>query len=188
MLSILLIAVALAMDAFAVSIASGVTIKQLKMRHALTIGAWFGLFQAVMPFIGWVSGVKLRAFIGGVDHWIAFALLFFIGGKMIYESFKIEEVEKRTDPLDMYVLFVLSVATSIDALAAGMSFAMLDVSIAMPVLVIGVVTFVMSVGGVWIGDKCGHLFEKRIEIFGGFLLIAVGVKILVSHFLAPSPL
>lgn len=183
-LTIIFIALALAMDAFAVSIASGVTIKQLKIRHALTIGAWFGLFQALMPLVGWLGGMKLRVVIGKVDHWVAFGLLFFIGSKMIYESFKIESVEKKGDPLDIYVLFVLSVATSIDALAVGLSFAMLKVSIVMPVLVIGSVTFLLSFLGVWIGDKCGHLFEKKIEIIGGLLLIAVGAKILIAHLLS----
>ena len=184
LLTIILIALALAMDAFAVSIASGVTIKHLKIRHALTIGAWFGLFQAFMPLAGWLGGLKLRTFIGGVDHWVAFGLLSFIGGKMIYESFQIEAVEKKTDPLEIYVLFVLSIATSIDALVAGLSFAMLNVSIILPVLIIGLITFLLSVAGVWIGDRCGHLFENKIEVLGGLLLIGVGAKILLTHFLS----
>lgn len=183
-LAIIFIALALAMDAFAVSIASGVTIKQMKIHHALIIGAWFGGFQALMPLVGWLGGMKLRVFIGGVDHWVAFGLLFFIGSKMVYESFKMESIEKKTDPLDIGVLFVLSVATSIDALAAGLSFAMLDVSIIGPVLVIGAVTFVLSFAGVWIGGRFGHLFEKKIEIVGGLLLMGVGTKILLDHLLS----
>jgi putative Mn2+ efflux pump MntP len=180
-LSIIFIAFALAMDAFAVSIASGVTIKKLKITHALTIGAWFGFFQGLMPLIGWLCGIKLRVFIEEVDHWVAFVLLCFVGGKMIYESFKLESVEEKRDPMDVYLLFVLSIATSIDALAAGLSFAMLDVSIITPVLLIGVITFFMSVLGVWIGNRCGHLFEKKIEVLGGVLLIIIGAKILLSH-------
>lgn len=178
--TIIFIAVALAMDAFAVSIASGIAIKNLRIRHALTIAAWFGIFQAVMPLIGWFGGVKLRNFVGGVDHWVAFGLLSFIGVKMIYESFQMENVEKKTDPLEVYVLFVLSVATSIDALAAGLSFAMLGVKIIMPVIVIGTVTFVFSFAGVWIGDRGGHFFEKKIEVAAGITLIIIGIKILLQ--------
>ncbi len=181
--TIIFIAIALAMDAFAVSIASGVTIKKLQISHALTIGAWFGIFQALMPLIGWLCGIKLRIYITEVDHWIAFGLLAFVGGKMIYESFQLEP-EKKGNPLDVYLLFVLSIATSIDALAAGLSFAMLEISIVMPVVLIGLITFFMSVVGVWIGNRCGHLFERKIELIGGILLIAIGFKILISHLLA----
>ncbi len=179
--TIFLIALALAMDAFAVSITSGVTIKQLRIKHAFTIAAWFGMFQAIMPLLGWLGGVKLSRFITGFDHWIAFALLFFIGSKMIYESYKIEKIETRTNPLDIYVLFILSLATSIDALATGISFAFLNVSIIAPVLTIGIVTFLLSFLGVWIGKKAGHFFEKKMEIAGGLILIAIGLKILISH-------
>ena len=183
-LTILLIAIALAMDAFAVAIASGVTIKNMKVRHAITVGMWFGLFQALMPLLGWLGGMELRGFIGGLGHWIAFVLLVVIGVKMIYESVKIELIEKKADPLNIYILFMLSIATSIDALAAGLSFAMVKVFIVMPALLIGLVTFLMSFGGVWIGHKCGHLFEKKIGILGGVLLIAIGGKILIEHLLA----
>lgn len=179
--TILVIALALAMDAFAVSVASGITIKKLRIKHAFTIAVWFGLFQALMPLIGWLGGMNLRQFIGGVDHWVAFGLLCFVGSKMIYESFRIDAVEKKANPLDISVLFVLSIATSIDALAAGISFAMLDVSIVAPILVIGLVTFSMSFIGVYIGNKSGHFFEKKIEIAGGILLIVIGIKILVEH-------
>ena len=171
------------MDAFAVSIASGVTIKQFKIRHALTIGAWFGFFQAFMPLIGWLCGIKLRVHISEIDHWIAFGLLSAVGVKMIYESFKIES-EKKSDPLAVHVLFALAIATSIDALAAGLSFAILEISIIMPVVLIGLITFLFSVTGVWIGNQCGHLFERKIEIFGGILLIAIGFEILISHLIA----
>lgn len=180
-LIIIFIALALAMDAFAVSIASGIAIKQLKIRHAFTIAGWFGSFQALMPLVGWLGGLKLKGVIGGVDHWVAFGLLCFIGCKMICESFKMGSAEERISPLDVHVLFVLSIATSIDALTAGISFAMLEVSIVAPVLVIGLVTFLMSSVGVWIGNKFGHFFEKKIEIVGGILLIGVGIKILLDH-------
>jgi putative Mn2+ efflux pump MntP len=180
-ITIILIALALAMDSFAVSIASGITIKNLRIRHALTIAAWFGLFQALMPLLGWLGGIKIKDYICCVDHWIAFALLSFIGCKMIYEAFKLEKIEKRSNPLDIYVLFVLSVATSIDAFTAGISFAMLGVQILTPILIIGIVTFVMSFAGTWIGNKSGHFFEKKIEIIGGIMLIAIGLKILIQH-------
>jgi putative Mn2+ efflux pump MntP len=171
------------MDAFAVSIASGIAIKHLKIRHALTIAAWFGAFQAIMPVLGWLGGVKLREAVAGVDHWIVFGMLGFIGAKMIYEAFKIEEVEKKSDPLDVYVLFVLSVATSIDALAVGVSFAFQGVNIVMPVVIIGAITFVISFAGVWIGDKGKHVFEKKMEIVAGLILIGIGVKVLLEGLL-----
>ena len=179
-----MIAIALAMDAFAVAIASGVAIKQLKLRHIVVIAASFGLFQALMPLLGWVGGLKLKGLIGGVDHWVAFGLLSAVGGKMIWEAFKVEAVETRTNPLQVGVLLLLSIAVSIDALAAGISFAMLGLAIMTPILVIGLVTFVISAAGVWIGDRTGHFFEKKIEITGGLLLIAIGLKILVTHLAA----
>jgi manganese efflux pump family protein len=181
--TILLIALALAMDAFAVAIASGFAMRQLRVRHALAMAASFGAFQAIMPLIGWFSGIKLRGWMLHVDHWVAFGLLTFVGGKMIAEAFEIEEQEKKTNPFALHVLLVLSVATSIDALAAGLSFALLDVAITAPVLIIGAVTFCMSLAGVAIGARGGHLFEKKIEVLGGVILIGIGLKILLSHLL-----
>ena len=181
MVSIIFIAFGLAMDAFAVSITSGLTIKQLKINNALKIALSFGLFQAVMPITGWLAGLSLRDFISSVDHWIAFGLLSFIGCKMIYESIKMESSEKQLDPLNVYVLLILSVATSIDALAVGVTFAFLKISIVAPVIVIGIVTFLLSVLGVFVGDKFGHLFEKKVEILGGLVLIGIGTKILIEH-------
>lgn len=180
-ITIILLAFALAMDAFAVSIASGIAIKDLRIKHSLIIASWFGLFQAIMPLLGWLGGVKLQGFIGGIDHWIAFGLLFFIGCKMIYEAFQIESVENRTDPMDITVLFTLSIATSIDAFAAGVSFALLDTEVITPVIVIGIITFIMSFAGVWIGDKGTHFFEKKMEVAAGIVLIGIGLKVLISH-------
>ncbi|OVE74750.1 hypothetical protein BVX97_06505 [bacterium E08(2017)] len=177
---IVIIAFALAMDAFAVSIASGIAIKKLHLRHALTIAAWFGAFQALMPVIGWLGGIQVNRYVEGFGHWVVFAMLLFIGGKMIYEATKIEEVEKKSNPLDIYVLFVLSVATSLDALAVGISFAMLGVSIILPIIIIGVITFAVSFAGVWIGDRGKHFFEKKMEIAAGVILIAIGLKILIQ--------
>lgn len=177
----LVIAFGLAMDAFAVSITSGIAIKNLKIHHALRIAGFFGLFQAVMPLIGWLAGLSLRDYISGIDHWIAFGLLAFIGCKMIYESTRLEKTERETNPLNIYVLLMLSVATSIDALAVGVSFAFLQIAIVTPVIVIGTITFALSFLGVFAGGKAGHLFENKIEIAGGLILIAIGVKILLDH-------
>ena len=168
------------MDAFAVSITSGITIKRLHINHALKIALFFGLFQAIMPIIGWLAGLSLRDYISAVDHWIAFGLLSFIGCKMIYESITVQSSKKEINPLNVYVLLVLSIATSIDALAVGISFAFLKVSIVTPVIIIGTVTFLLSYLGVYIGDRIGHFFENKIEIAGGILLIGIGIKILVE--------
>lgn len=184
--AIFFMALALAMDTFAVSIASGLSARKFTLRHALTLGLWFGGFQALMPFLGWLAGSRARALITDVDHWIAFGLLLFVGGKMIYESFKIKEIEDRPPVPGVRVMFLLAVATSIDALAVGVSFAMINVAILFPVAVIGVVTFLVSMLGVWIGARGLHFFERKIEIAGGLILIGIGTKILVGHLLAPG--
>jgi putative Mn2+ efflux pump MntP len=187
-LTLLLIAFGLAMDAFAVSISNGITIQRQRANHALRIGLFFGSFQALMPLIGWSAGLNLRDLISGVDHWIAFGLLFFIGCKMIYESTRMDIREKEVKPLTLSTLLVLSVATSIDALAVGISFALLKISIVTPIIVIGVVTFVLSFLGVLTGSKIGHFFEKKIEILGGLILIGIGIKILIEHLFQSLPL
>lgn len=179
--TILFIAVGLAMDSFAVSITSGISMKNLRINNALKIAMFFGLFQAGMPIIGWLAGLSIREFISGIDHWIAFGLLGLIGCKMIYESIKIESREKEINHLNAYVLLILSVATSIDALAVGLSFAFLEMSIATPIIVIGTVTFLLSYLGVFAGNRFGHFFEKKIEIVGGLILIGIGIKILFEH-------
>jgi putative Mn2+ efflux pump MntP len=184
LLTIILIALALAMDAFAVSVASGIAIKELRIRHALIIGAWFGVFQAIMPLLGWISGNGLRSVISGIDHWVVFGLLFLIGCKMIYESFQLDPMKSRTDLMQIHVLFSLSIATSLDAFAAGMSFAMLGISILTPILIIGAVTFILSFTGVLIGERGAHFFEKRMEMAAGIILIAIGLKVLTDHMLA----
>lgn len=183
LLTIIAIAVALSMDAFAVSVASGIAIKHLRIHHALRIALFFGGFQAIMPLIGWLAGRSVSELISPWDHWVAFALLVFIGARMIYESFRMEAAGKPTDPLNIYVLLVLSVATSLDALAVGFSFAFLKVAIVMPVIIIGLVTFALSLVGVAVGGRLGHFFEKKIEAVGGLVLIAIGVKVLIDHIL-----
>jgi putative Mn2+ efflux pump MntP len=183
-ITIILLAVALAMDAFAVSIASGIAIKDLRIKHSIIIASWFGTFQAIMPLLGWLSGVKLQRFIAEIDHWIVFSLLFLIGCKMIYEAFRIEEVENRSDPMGITVLFSLSIATSIDAFAAGVSFALLNTGVITPIIIIGIITFIMSFIGVWIGDRGTNFFEKKMEVAAGVVLIGIGIKVLISHIMS----
>ena len=180
-MEIVLIAVGLAMDAFAVSVTSGLTIQHLRIRHAVRIAFFFGAFQAVMPVLGWMAGLGIRNAIVEIDHWIAFGLLSLIGCKMIYESLRLNPIEKRVDPLKISILLILSLATSIDALVVGVTFAILNVSIIKPIIIIGTITFVLSFAGVLVGDRLGHFFEKKIEIAGGLVLIGIGLKILIEH-------
>jgi putative Mn2+ efflux pump MntP len=180
--TLLSISLGLAMDAFAVSVTSGLAIRTIRVRHALRIAAFFGAFQGVMPVVGWLAGTSLRSSIAPLDHWLAFGILGVVGGKMIYEAAVIEKAEESApSDLGILVLLGLSVATSLDALAVGVTFAFLDVRIVTPALVIGAVTFAMSYAGVWIGDRFGGFFEKKIEVLGGIILIAIGLKILTEH-------
>jgi len=178
---ILLLAFGLALDAFAVSVTCGILAIHPRLSHALRIGALFGVFQAIMPLLGWQAGSLLGEFVTDIDHWVAFALLSLVGVHMIYESVTSVHGHGQFDPTNIHVLLVLSVATSIDALAAGISFAFFDVAILHTVLVIGIVTFCLSFTGYYLGDRIGHFFEKRIRILGGIILISIGVKILVEH-------
>lgn len=180
-LTIFLIGLSLSMDCFAVSVASGFAVKKLRIRHALKVAIFFGFFQAIMPAIGWFAGVGFRSHIESFDHWIAFGLLSAIGAKMIYESLKFEGEEKAIDPLKIHILFVLSLATSIDALAVGFSLSFLQVAIAAPALIFGAITFIVSLAGIYVGDKFGHFFEKYVELAGGVILIAIGIRILIQH-------
>lgn len=181
LITIIVIAVALAMDAFAISIVSGAAYRHLKTRHALRMALFFGGFQAVMPLIGSLAGLTLKGHIARYDHWIAFGLLTAVGGKMIYESFKIEKAEKKFDPTSLITLLALAVATSIDALAVGITLSFITASIALAVTIIGIVTFALSYLGIAVGKRFGHFFEAKIEILGGIILIAIAVKILLQH-------
>jgi putative Mn2+ efflux pump MntP len=179
-LSIIMIAFALAMDAFAVSVSSGFCIKKLHIKHALKISLSFGLFQAIMPVIGWFAGFKLKEFIQGVDHWIAFILLFIIGCKMIWESRGFPGDEKDCEEIGNSQLFILSIATSLDALAVGITLPFLNISIITAPLIIGMITFILCFVGIYLGNRFGHLFEKKMEVAGGIVLILIGLKILLQ--------
>jgi len=186
LLTTTLIAVGLAMDAFAVSIGSGFCIKRVEAYHAFKIAFFFGAFQAIMPVIGWLAGLTFRSLLSQIDHWIAFVLLLFIGGKMIYESRQEHQDKKMLNPMKLAILLMLSVATSIDALAVGITFAFLNITIATPIAIIGTVTFFLSFGGVYIGNRLGHFFERKIETLGGLILIGIGIRILVQHLMGDS--
>jgi putative Mn2+ efflux pump MntP len=179
--SILLIAVGLAMDAFAVSIVTGSVYRELHVKHALRMALFFGGFQAAMPVIGFLAGLGMKEYIVHVDHWVAFGLLSFVGGKMVFEAFQIESAEKNRDPSNLLILLALSIATSIDALAVGITLSLLTSAIALAVTLIGLITFGLSFAGVYLGKRFGHFFESRIEIVGGLILIAIGLKILIEH-------
>ena len=181
---ILGIAFALSIDALAVSVIHGVTAKNLKFREAFVIAFSFGSFQAIMPCIGWSTGLLFKERIESIDHWIAFVLLALIGSKMIYESLfekKEKEDQYEKNKLNIATLLTLSVATSIDALAVGLSFSIIDIKIFFPAIIIGSVTFLVCLTGVYIGDKIGSMFEKKLEFAGGIVLIFIGLKILISH-------
>lgn len=183
-ITLIIIAVGLSMDALAISIVSGSTYKQLHIKHALRIAFFFGSFQAFMPLIGYLAGQSLDKYISSYDHWVAFAILSAVGAKMIYESFKIKTAKSNFDPTNITMLFVLSLATSIDALAIGITLSILNISVVTAAAIIGLITFLISYIGVFIGKKFGHFFENKIEAVGGVVLIVLGIKILLQHLLA----
>ena len=175
------LAVALAMDAFAVALGTALTLQTMTGRHLFRLGWHFGLFQALMPIIGWLSGMTIQKWIVSVDHWVAFGLLSFVGGRMLWEAFHPETKTQRGDPTRGWSLIVLSVATSIDALAVGLTLAMLDVSIWFPSLIIGLVAGVLTVVGMLVGRRLSGHWGPRVEIFGGLVLIGIGIRVLVEH-------
>jgi putative Mn2+ efflux pump MntP len=172
------------MDAFAVSIANGMTITSNRRKSALLTAAAFGGFQMVMPAIGYAAGFSLESVISSVDHWVAFGLLAFIGAKMLYDGLKKENSQNGPADLKLRTLLVLAVATSIDALMVGLSFAFLQTQIAVPIAMIGGVTFGLSFGGFYFGCGLGKQFGHRIKIVGGAVLILIGLRILLEHLLA----
>lgn len=179
-IELLVLALGLSMDAFAVSICKGLSVSKLQAKHCLICGVYFGGFQALMPLIGWALGIRFQSMITNIDHWIAFVLLAVIGANMIKESFSKEE-ECPDASFGFKTMLTLAVATSIDALAVGVTFAFLDVNIVPAVLLIGVTTFVCSAVGVKIGNVFGNRFQSKAEFLGGLVLIAIGLKILIEH-------
>ena len=180
LLELFILAVGLSMDAFAVSICKGLAMKQIKFKHMLIVGLWFGGFQALMPLIGYFLGIQFETYITAYDHWIAFILLAFIGGNMIKEALSNEE-ETADASLAVKIMLVLAIATSIDALALGVTFAFLQVNIWEAVSFIGVVTFLFSVAGLKIGNVFGTKYKSKAEFVGGVILILLGIKILLEH-------
>ena len=181
-IELLLIAVGLSMDAFSVSICKGLTTKKFSWRMALICGLWFGGFQVLMPIVGYFLGAQFQEMIEAYDHWIAFGLLFLIGANMIREAIWGEKEEgENNGSLDFKTMFFLAIATSIDALAVGVSFACIQVKLWSSVIIIGLTTFVFSVLGVKIGNVFGSKYEKSAGIIGGIILILIGLKILLEH-------
>lgn len=182
--SLLILALALAMDAFAVAIVSGLTLDPLRRRQVFRLSFHFGLFQALMPVIGWAAGRAVHGYIAAIDHWIAFGLLGFVGARMIIGALRPEEERhERTDPTRGWSLVMLSVATSIDALAVGLSLAMTGSGILTPALIIGMVAACLTAVGMVVGRKVGTLWGQRVEIAGGLILIGIGLKILLGDLL-----
>lgn len=179
-IELLLIAVGLSMDAFAVSICKGLAMKKCTVKKAGIVGLYFGIFQAGMPLLGYVLGVQFRSLITNIDHWITFVLLGFIGLNMIREALS-EEEEEESDSLQVKEMLALAVATSIDALAVGVTFAFLNVAIVPAVSFIGIITFIICVAGVKIGNVFGSRYKSKAEFAGGLILILMGIKILLEH-------
>ena len=180
---IFLIGVGLSMDAFAVALCKGLNMKKVNYVHTVIIALFFGGFQAVMPLLGWFLGKNFESYIKSVDHWIAFALLAYIGGKMAYEAIKGDDEDEtgaQGDKLDLKELTIMAIATSIDALAVGITFAFLQVDVAPAVSLIGVTTFVISLAGVAIGHAFGSRYERPATVVGGIVLICIGLKILLE--------
>ncbi len=179
-IDIFLIGVALSMDAFAVSICKGLSVKRVSAKHVLTVGVYFGGFQALMPTLGFLLGYKFESFITNIDHWIAFVLLALIGGNMIREALG-DDDNNENDDFSFKAMLPLAVATSIDALAVGISFAFLGVDIVTAALLIGATTFVLSGVGIFVGNIFGSRYKTKAELAGGVVLILIGLKILLEH-------
>ena len=181
LITVLLIAIGLGVDAFSVAIGIGAANHKKSWSPVLRLATSFGLFQFMMPIIGWLAGLTVVERIASFDHWIAFGLLALVGGKMIWEGFEKERDEEREDQTRGWPLLLLSIATSIDALAVGFSFSVLKSQIFLPAVMIGLVCFLMTVIGMIFGKVLAKIFGKKVEIFGGLVLIAIGIKILIDH-------
>jgi manganese efflux pump family protein len=180
-LTLCLIGIGLSFDTFAVSVSTGLVISHIRFLQGVRVATVLALFQALMPFIGWFLGKQVAQSMIEYDHWIAFGLLALLGFKMIYESLKKEEEKKNFNPLQYTVLIGIAIATSIDALVVGVSFAFINLNIVWSVFVIGVITFLVAMLGMLFGKKVGSRFGQRMEIVGGLILLGIGVKILLSH-------
>lgn len=177
-----MLGIGLAMDAFSVSVSDGMLLGRVKLKNAIKIALFFGVFQFIMPVLGYLAGTTFSGIIEAYDHFVAFALLAIIGGKMIFEAFGDEEKESSpTDPLAFKTLLILAVATSIDALAVGITFATLQAPVITSSAIIGIVTFAISLSGVYLGGKFGDIFGRKASVIGGLILIAIGAKILIEH-------
>lgn len=181
LIEIVLLAVGLSMDSLAVSVTGGAVIRNCKPYHIIKIALVMGVFQAGMTLGGYLAGMGFKKYITSFDHWIAFILLLYLGGKMIYESTKDEDEDCKSNPLCNKTLCGLGVATSIDALAVGISLACLESAIALEALIIGVVTFIISAFGVYFGNRFGRKIDLKLDLIGGLILIAIGTKILIEH-------
>ena len=178
---LIVLSLGLGMDAFAVSICKGLSLKKMSWKKALIIGLYFGGFQAIMPVIGYFLSKGFENFVTSIDHWIAFILLSIIGGKMIKDAISPEDSENCNDNVGFKTMIVLAIATSIDALAVGVTFAFLNVNLILAITLIGTITFVLSVIGTKVGNVFGDRFESKAELFGGAILIFLGIKILLEH-------
>lgn len=178
---IFFLAVALSMDAVAVALCKGLAMKKITIKDCLNVGLWFGFFQGLMPFIGYILGSSLSNFISELDHWVAFILLGIIGINMIRESFSDEDEEEVDNHLNFKAMLLMAIATSIDALAVGVTFAFLQVNILTSILLIGITTFVLSSIAVKVGSIFGDKLKSKAELLGGIVLVLIGTKILVEH-------
>lgn len=177
---LIVLSIGLAMDAFAVSVCKGISMKKMNWKKACIIGLWFGFFQAFMPLLGYFLGTTFENIVTSIDHWIAFVLLGIIGGKMIKESFQ-TETEKCNDDVSFKTMLILAIATSIDALAVGITFAFFNVNLVLALSLIGIITFILSVIGTKVGNRFGVKYENKAELTGGIILVLLGLKILLEH-------
>lgn len=181
LLTIILIAIGLSFDTFAVSVSSGLILKKIDFFNATKIAITLAIFQAAMPVLGWLAGSGIKDYAENFDHWIAFGILLLLGVKMIYESFKTDPGDRSFNPLDIKIMIGMAIATSIDALVVGFSFALLDYKILVSVFIIGFVTYVVAMLGMLFGKKIGACMGRRMEVLGGVMLILIGLKILIEH-------
>lgn len=182
-IEIILIAIGLAMDAFAVSVCKGLSIKKIKISSLFIIASYFGIFQAVMPLIGFFLGMSFQSIVMSIAHWITFILLLLIGSNMIKDSIQNKNINVN-EKIDIKSMILLGIATSLDALAVGITFSFFQVNILLNVLIIGLITFMLCVAGVWIGYKFGNKLKNKAQIVGGIILITIGIKVLIEHYLA----